>query len=71
MKASGTLSMETVIKSFFSQVDNALGTMQILVIDEPVRVDQRCLGQVTEMYKKNKMAEYSHGMMPKVAQSPF
>lgn len=63
--------METVIKSFFSQVDNALGTVKILVLDEPERVDQRCLGQVTEMYKKNKMAEYSHGKMQNAARSPF
>lgn len=67
MKASGTLSIETVIKSFFSQIDNALGTVKILVLDEPETVNQRCLGQVAEIYKKNKMEENSHGMMQNAA----
>lgn len=67
MKASGTLSMDTVIKSFFSQISSALGTVKILVLDEPGTEDQRCLGQVAEIYKKNKMEEYPHEMMQNAA----
>ena len=47
---------------FFSQAAKALGTVQILVFDEPERVDQRYTRQVAEMYKKKKEEEYFPGM---------